>query len=225
MMGGVILAEQNHHLPPENIASELLTYIQALLTGQDLEKMIDNAEAKQLLQRARVIAHHQLLELPPADNHSLCTSISEWLQPFLNAQTRPDHWPWLAGLEFYFGYDVLKKMDEIFPKKIQLPSGRLVALDFSAENIPELSGKLQEFFGCEQLQLAKGKIPLRIHLLSPNGSPLAITTDLDSFWRQAYPQVRKEMRGRYPRHPWPENPWEHPATALTKKRLLNKPGV
>ena len=82
-----------------------------------------------------------------------------------------------------------------------------------------VSAKLQEFFGCEQLQLAGGKLPLKIHLLSPNGSPVAITMNLQTFWQQAYADVRKEMRGKYPRHPWPENPFEHEATALTKRKL------
>ena len=94
-----------------------------------------------------------------------------------------------------------------------------MTVDFASDGSAQISAKLQEFFGCEQLQLAKGKIPLKIHLLSPNGSPLAITNNLQTFWQQAYSDVRKEMRGRYPRHPWPENPLEHEATALTKRKL------
>lgn len=67
--------------------------------------------------------------------------------------------------------------------------------------------------------IGDNKLPLQIHLLSPNGSPLAITSDLRSFWKQSYPEVCKEMRGRYPRHPWPDDPIEHEATALTKRKL------
>jgi ATP-dependent helicase HrpB len=113
-------------------------------------------------------------------------------------------------------------MAQLLPEKIELPSGRAVTVEFSAEGVPQVSAKLQEFFGCEQLQLADGRIPLKIHLLSPNGSPLAITTNLQTFWQQAYPEVRKEMRGRYPRHPWPDDPLAHEATALTKRKLLQQ---
>ena len=117
------------------------------------------------------------------------------------------------------GYESCQQIAELLPEKIELPSGRQVLVEFSSEGVPQVSAKLQEFFGCEQLELAQGRIPLKIHLLSPNGSPLAVTSDLKSFWQQAYPDVRKEMRGRYPRHPWPDNPLEHEATALTKKKL------
>jgi len=127
--------------------------------------------------------------------------------------------PWLNALEFYLGYEQCQAIAQCVPEKIELPSGRMITVEFSAEGMPQVSAKLQEFFGCEQLQLAGGKLPLKIHLLSPNGSPLAITMNLQTFWQQAYADVRKEMRGKYPRHPWPENPLEHEATALTKRKL------
>jgi ATP-dependent helicase HrpB len=80
--------------------------------------------------------------------------------------------------------------------------------------------KLQEVFGlADTPRLVDGRVPVQFHLLSPARRPLAVTEDLSSFWNGAYQDVRKEMRGRYPKHPWPEDPWTAPATARTTKRM------
>jgi ATP-dependent helicase HrpB len=175
--------------------------------------------ALRLLQRARFIQAQALLDLPELTEAALVQRLDQWLLPFLTAHSHLDDLPWLPALEFYLGHEHCQTLAQWVPEKIALPSGRQVTVEFSAESVPQVCAKLQEFFGCEQLHLADGKLPLKIHLLSPNGSPLAITMDLRSFWQQAYGQVRKEMRGKYPRHPWPENPLEHEATALTKRKL------
>ena len=83
--------------------------------------------------------------------------------------------------------------------------------------------KLQEMFGCKSTPaVARGKVPLLIHLLSPAKRPLQVTQDLVSFWQNGYLEVRKEMQGRYPKHPWPEDPLQAPATAKTKRHLKNQ---
>lgn len=222
-MGGVMVAEETQRIPDADIADALLQHVQAIIAEKGLNAFPWPAAAERLLQSARLIERYALLTLPPLDDASLINQLHNWLQPFLTAQTKLENLPWRAGLEFYLGYDNCQKIQEILPESIQLPSGRHVNLTYAADATPEISAKLQEFFGCREMRLAEGRIPLRIHLLSPNGSPLAITTDLASFWQQAYPEVKKEMRGRYPRHPWPDNPLEHVATALTKKRLQNSP--
>jgi ATP-dependent helicase HrpB len=82
-----------------------------------------------------------------------------------------------------------------------------------------LAVKLQEMFGlADTPRLADGRVPVLIHLLSPAGRPLAVTRDLKSFWDTVYPEVQKEMKGRYPRHPWPDDPWSAEATKRTKRR-------
>jgi ATP-dependent helicase HrpB len=218
-MGGVIIAEQMQVIANSDVGPEVVAHIRALVAEKGFDHLHWHENAMTLLQRSRLIAQYNLLKLPALDDETLVATLDVWLQPFLTSQTAMNALPWQQGMEFYLGYETLQKLQAILPQKIQLPSGRFVPVEFSADGTPQVAAKLQEFFGCEHLQLADGRIPLRIHLLSPNGSPLAITTDLRSFWQQGYPDVRKDMRGRYPRHPWPDNPLDHVATALTKKRL------
>lgn len=103
-----------------------------------------------------------------------------------------------------------------------MPSGNTVRIDYPAPDAeggrPVVSVKLQEVFGlAETPRLVRGRVPVLFHLLSPARRPLAVTDDLRSFWNGPYQDVRKEMRGRYPRHPWPEDPWTAPATARTTR--------
>jgi len=218
-MGGVAIDESWQIIPASEIAQQLLEHIRELIAEKGFDYLVWSEKARALLERARLVVAHQLCELPALDNETLIRNLHHWLLPFLNEATRLEQLPLQDALEFYLGFDHCQKIAQLLPGKIDLPSGRSISVDFASDGSAQISAKLQEFFGCEQLQLANGKIPLKIHLLSPNGSPLAITTNLQTFWQQAYPEVRKEMRGRYPRHPWPENPLEHEATALTKRKL------
>ena len=104
-----------------------------------------------------------------------------------------------------------------------MASGSRARVDYPAADDPEgrpvVSVKLQECFGwAASPTVADGRVPVLFHLLSPAGRPLAVTDDLASFWSGPYAQVRAEMRGRYPKHPWPEDPWTAPATARTARR-------
>jgi ATP-dependent helicase HrpB len=222
LMGGVTIDEEWRALEAQAVAPKLLEHIRALVVERGLEHLAWSDKARAFLERARLVAFYNLGDLPALDEKSLVQQLDKWLLPFLNENTRLDALPLLDALEFYIGFDSSQRIAQLLPEKIELPSGRNVAVSFTSDGSAEISAKLQEFFGCENLQLGGGKIPLKIHLLSPNGSPLAITTNLQTFWQQAYPDVRKEMRGRYPRHPWPENPLEHEATVLTKKKLAQQ---
>ncbi len=224
VMGGVVIDEEWNPISATDIAPKLLQQIRAIDASKGLDHLAWSDKARALLERARLVNLHQLHELPAVDDEYLATHLEQWLLPFLNESTRLEQLPLFEALEFYIGFDGCQKIAQLLPEKIELPSGRSVSVSFSSDGSAQVSAKLQEFFGCEQLQLGGGKIPLKIHLLSPNGSPLAITTNLQTFWQQAYPDVRKEMRGRYPRHPWPDNPLEHEATALTKKKLAQQQG-
>lgn len=218
-MGGVVIGEEYILANTNEVPQLLLNLVREKIAEKGLAAFHWSGSAERLLQRARFVQSQAFLDLPGLSDGQLVSHIDKWLLPFLNAQTKLDQLPWLNALEFYLGYENCQAIAQALPEKFELPSGRNVTVEFSAEGVPQVSAKLQEFFGCEQLQLAGGKLPLKIHLLSPNGSPLAITTNLQTFWQQGYPDVRKEMRGKYPRHPWPENPLEHEATALTKRKL------
>jgi ATP-dependent helicase HrpB len=105
------------------------------------------------------------------------------------------------------------------PDTIKVPSGRMVRLDYEGDGSVKAAVKLQELFGlADTPRLGPNREPLLLALLAPNGRPVQLTRDLRSFWERTYPEVRKELRGRYPRHPWPENPWEATPTARTKQR-------
>ena len=91
---------------------------------------------------------------------------------------------------------------------IVVPSGRSIVLDYSTGALPVLAVKLQELFGLATTPtVAGGRVAVLVHLLSPAGRPVQITGDLKGFWESGYPQVKKELQGRYPKHPWPDNPW------------------
>ena len=110
-------------------------------------------------------------------------------------------------------------LEQLAPSALTIPTGRRVALDYRAEGGPVLATKLQSVFGWTATpKVAEGRLPVVLHLLSPAGRPLAVTADLASFWRNAYPDVRKDMRGRYPKHPWPEDPLTAPARDGVKRR-------
>jgi ATP-dependent helicase HrpB len=120
-------------------------------------------------------------------------------------------------------YQQQRKLDELAPTRLIIPTGQTVTLDYTAENGPVLAAKLQALFGWTRTPtVADGRVPVVIHLLSPAQRPLAVTADLASFWQNAYPEVRKDMRGRYPKHPWPEDPLTAEASQRTKKRNPGK---
>ncbi|MCG7252944.1 ATP-dependent RNA helicase [Corynebacterium pseudodiphtheriticum] len=143
-----------------------------------------------------------------------------WLAPELEqiaagtAISKIDLYPALQRL---LPWPKATRLEELAPERVPVPSGRSVWLDWSGER-PVASVKLQECFGLTESPMYCGK-RVQFHLLSPAGRPLAITDDLASFWSGPYAGVRAEMRGRYPKHPWPENPWQATATAKTNAKL------
>ena len=103
-----------------------------------------------------------------------------------------------------------------------MPSGSVIPVDYS-QDPPVLAVKLQEMFGCEETPtVADGKVAVLVHLLSPAGRPLQVTRDLAGFWGSSYQEVKREMKGRYPKHPWPDDPLNAAATRHTKRRLAGE---
>jgi hypothetical protein len=135
----------------------------------------------------------------------------------------------LAGaLQSRVDWNLRQRIDRLAPVRIAVPSGMERRIEYALEadgtpRPPVLAVKLQELFGlAETPRIAEGRVPLLLHLLSPAGRPLQVTADLRSFWENTWPEVRREMKGRYPKHPWPEDPWSAPATAATATAGLRR---
>jgi ATP-dependent helicase HrpB len=110
-------------------------------------------------------------------------------------------------------------LGESAPAFLVVPSGRRVALDYASGDLPVLAVKLQEMFGlADTPEVVAGRVKVLIHLLSPAGKPVQVTRDLKGFWKSGYPQVKKELKGRYPKHPWPDDPWKAVPTGQAKPR-------
>ncbi|MBF6239233.1 ATP-dependent helicase HrpB [Nocardia otitidiscaviarum] len=173
--------------------------------------------------RARLDFLHRTLGAPwPAvDDDSLLDDMDRWLGPELDtARRRADLERVDAGqaLRRLLPWPEAVRFDELAPERLEVPSGSAIRLDYSADP-PVLAVKVQEIFGwTEPPRLADGRVPILLHLLSPAQRPVAVTADLPSFWRTGWPQVRADLRGRYPKHAWPEDPTTMPAHRGTARR-------
>jgi ATP-dependent helicase HrpB len=147
---------------------------------------------------------------PDLADAALAASAAEWLAPWLEYVTRREHLariPLLEALLARLSWDERRELDALAPSHLTVPSGSRVRIDYRDESAPAVSVRLQEVFGLEATpRIGGGKVPITFKLLSPAQRPVQVTRDLASFWRGAYAEVRKDMRGRYPKHHWPENP-------------------
>jgi len=156
---------------------------------------------------------------PRVDDAALVEHAADWITA-AGARRRADlaRIDVAAALRALPPWECAARLDELAPERIEVPSGSRIRVDYSGEH-PVLAVKLQELFGWDAApRLAGGRVPLVVHLLSPAGRPAAVTADLASFWRDGYRAVRAELRGRYPRHPWPEDPAAAEPTRHAKAR-------
>jgi ATP-dependent helicase HrpB len=163
-------------------------------------------------------------EWPDPDTEQLLATLPQWLGPYLyGMRSRRD----LAALDLLpplrslFSREMLRLLDERAPAHVVVPSGRRVEIDYLSGEEPVLAVKLQEMFGLSDTPtVAGGRVKLLLHLLSPAGRPVQVTRDLRNFWERGYPEVKRELKGRYPKHPWPDDPWNAVPTGKTTKRML-----
>ncbi|MFE2509704.1 ATP-dependent helicase C-terminal domain-containing protein, partial [Streptomyces naganishii] len=180
-------------------------------------------EARVLRQRLAFLRRHLGEPWPEVSDDVLHARVEEWLEPELGrARRRADLaridagqalnrlLPWASG--------EAARLDELAPERITVPSGSRIRVDYADPGQPVLAVKLQEMFGLDRSPVLAG-VPVLVHLLSPAGRPAAVTADLASFWRDGYKGVRAELRGRYPKHPWPEDPAAARPTRHTNARL------
>lgn len=153
----------------------------------------------------------------------LLASLEQWLLPHaagLRSLQELARLDMVQVVQELVGWKLLQLLDKELPVTITVPSGRRISLDYRDPDGPVLAVKLQELFGLAVSPLVcRGRRPVLVHLLSPAGRPVAVTRDLQGFWQRGYLEVRKELRGRYPKHPWPDDPWQAKATHKTKKAL------
>jgi ATP-dependent helicase HrpB len=162
------------------------------------------------------------LGLPDLGDEALLAAMEEWLAPHLAGKTRLDALtPNALGeaLSARLDYAQRRAVDEFAPESLAVRSGNSKRLQYEAGKAPVLAVKLQELFGlADTPRVAKSRVPVVLHLLSPAQRPIQVTQDLRGFWERTYPEVKKELKGRYPRHPWPDDPWSAKATARAKPR-------
>ncbi|MFJ8809067.1 ATP-dependent RNA helicase [Streptomyces sp. NPDC102490] len=198
----------------------------ALLEGlrrEGLGLLRRSADADLLRKRLAFLRRHLGEPWPEVTDEALLARADEWLEPELSrARRRADLGridagqaltrllPWASG--------EAARLDELAPERILVPSGSRIRIDYGDPEQPVLAVKLQEMFGLQRSPEIAG-VPLLVHLLSPAGRPAAVTADLASFWKDGYKGVRAELRGRYPKHPWPEDPATAEPTRYTKARL------
>lgn len=153
---------------------------------------------------------------------ALLETLEQWLEPMLPTVKSWRDLPRMdlkAALETQLDWSLRQKLDREAPKYYEAPSGIRHLIDYS-ERPPRVELKLQELFSLRETpRIGNGRQPIKLHLLSPAGRPLAVTSDLGSFWAEVYPQVKAEMKGRYPKHPWPDDPLTAKPTVLTKRAL------
>lgn len=163
---------------------------------------------------------------PDVSDENLLDTLDDWLQPYCDSINKMEDLQKLDLKKCFSGFlpwPLTQQLEDLAPLTFKVPSGSVIKIDYS-QTPPVLAVKLQEMFGCLQTPtIAGGKISLLVHLLSPARKPLQITQDLAGFWSGSYQEVKKEMKGRYPKHPWPDDPLRAPATRFTTHKKNRKP--
>lgn len=206
-------------VPGEAKSAALIGFIRK----QGLDVLPWQAEQEQWCARVNLL-HSVEPEQPWPDvsRANLLATLEDWLAPYLDAVNVLADFRKLdltSILSSLLPWEMQQRLEQLAPKRLEVPSGHDIAIDYS-QSPPVLAVKLQEMFGCQQTPtIANGRVALLVHLLSPAGRPLQITQDLAGFWRTSYHEVKKDMKGRYPKHPWPDDPLQAMATRKVKRLL------
>jgi ATP-dependent helicase HrpB len=203
--GALVLADRTEPADPADVAAALARAVAA----DGLRPLPWADPARQL--QARVALMRRIepdTGWPDLSDDALKANVQEWLAPHLGGMSRLAELARLDVLAILRGllpWDLARRLDAALPAHLALPSAR-AAIDYT-QSVPVVSARAQAFYGLtETPRLAEGRVPLQVALLSPAGRPVAITADLTGFWRGGWADVRRDMRGRYPKHAWPEDP-------------------
>ena len=218
-LDAIVLAEQTRPVMPDAETAHIFTQG---LVALGLDRLPWTKAALQFRNRVAFLRRAEGDEWPDLTDEGLARAAAEWLEPLLADKTaRGD-----VGADELsdaimnlLPWTLRKRLEAEAPTHFSAPSGSSVPIDYEAEEGPKLSIRVQELFGlARHPSIAGGRVPLLIELLSPAQRPVQVTRDLPGFWRGSYAQVKAEMRGRYPRHPWPDDPLTAPATRRAKRR-------
>ena len=210
-LGAMVLSEKQVQADPDDVAAALLD---ALIARGLLRRPEMTAELSRLA-FAHTIDPREAFAVNPT---ALEQSAVEWFKPLLSGMrtlAAAEKVDWGEAILSRLDYRDRKRLDEVAPTHMVAPTGTRVAIDYSDVTAPSAAVRLQELFGLtETPKVGLGRVPLTLHLLSPAHRPVQVTRDLAGFWKNSYFEVRKDLRGRYPRHPWPDDP----ATAMPTRR-------
>jgi ATP-dependent helicase HrpB len=217
--GAIVLERRSVPVQAEDAVPALLSAIRS--RGLDALPWSDAARRLRLrMQSLREWAPE--LALPDVSDTHLLDSLHDWLGPYLQGKRKLDALSeddLSQALAALFDYEQRRQLDAQAPDSLTVPSGQTRRLEYSPGEAPVLAVKLQELFGlADTPRIANSRIPVTLHLLSPAGRPIQVTQDLKGFWERTYPEVKKELKGRYPKHPWPDDPWTATPTHRAKPR-------
>ncbi|HEX9105935.1 MAG TPA: ATP-dependent helicase HrpB, partial [Longimicrobiales bacterium] len=217
-LGALVLSDAQ--LPPD--PAQATEAVLARVKQRGVGALPWGKEATRLRERLAFLHRLDAAGWPDTSDEALTATVEQWLAPWLGSVRS---WSELERVELHAALEALlpwerrRALDTLAPTHIEVPSGSRVPIDYADPDAPVLAVRIQELFGlAETPRIAGGKVPLTLHLLSPARRPVQVTRDLASFWREAYFEVRKDLRGRYPRHPWPDDPTSAQATSRAKRR-------
>ncbi|MDE3072397.1 MAG: ATP-dependent helicase HrpB, partial [Pseudomonadota bacterium] len=217
--GAIVLERRSVPVRPQDALPALL----AAVRSHGIDALPWSEPARRL--RARMQALGQWmpeLGLPDVADAALLATLDEWLAPYLDGKRKLDALSaqeLSQALDALFDHEQRRLLDSQAPDSLVVPSGQTRRLEYVPGQPPVLAVKLQELFGlADTPRVGGGRIPVTLHLLSPAGRPIQVTQDLKGFWERTYPEVKKELKGRYPRHPWPDDPWSAAPTHRAKPR-------
>jgi ATP-dependent helicase HrpB len=210
-------------IPAEAARSAMLTGIREL----GMEALPWTRESRDVQARIEFARKLQGLDAvgntwPAVSDSDLAATVETWLAPWLDNVTRKEHIARISLIDVLrslLTWDQQRELDALAPTHLQVPSGSQIRIDYLDQSAPVISVRLQEVFGLDATpRIGNGRIPVTFKLLSPAQRPVQVTRDLASFWRGSYADVRKDMRGRYPKHYWPENPLEAQPTRGVRRK-------
>jgi ATP-dependent helicase HrpB len=218
-LGAIVLSDQPLPVTPNDATAKL--FVSAILQA-GLDRLPWTKAVRQWRDRVQFLRRAEGAEWPDMSDGALAATAEAWLAPLLADKTSLDA---VNAAEFEHAlhdllpYTLRRRLEIEAPTHFDAPSGSRVPIGYEAEEGPKLAIRVQELFGlARHPAIAGGRVPLVIELLSPAHRPVQVTRDLPQFWRGSYAAVRSEMRGRYPRHPWPDDPVSAPATRRAKPR-------